>query len=198
MKVFLMMLCLALPLAASAHKDHDHSLSATARAAVKSAETAVVAAAVAAPGAITQGASASTKVDFGAIFQWGLTSHRHNKVVHFPIALGLAGVLFGLLAYKFESMKSSSRWLLFLAALASIAAILSGRAQEDSVEGVLAKQVFEAHEMQGYITCGLLWLNWLMSFFESARKWSWVLLLILAVVILGTSMMGGYLAHAQF
>jgi uncharacterized membrane protein len=191
---FALLTALAAPL--SAHEG-KHAAEA-AKTAVKSAESAVVSAAKDAPGAIKEGAAAAQKLDFIAIMKAASTNHIHNKIVHFPIALGLVGVLFSLLAYKFPSFMSSSRWLLFLAGLASVAAILSGRAQKDSIEGVMARQVMEAHEMQGYFAFGWLWLNWAMSFWTSQRKWSWILLLLLSVVLLFTGTLGGALAHMQF
>jgi uncharacterized membrane protein len=192
------LLMLALPALGLAHEANHRSLTASAAAAVKTAGKEVAAAAAAAPEAVVEGAKATGKIDFWGIMKDSAKSHRHSKIVHFPLALGLAGVLFGLLAYKFQSFQSSSRWLLFLAAIASVLAILAGRAEQDGIEGTVARQVLEGHEMQGYIACGMLWLNWLLSFFPSARKWSWVLLLMLGVVLSFTGMLGGALAHMQF
>lgn len=200
MKKLLLILCL-LPLMSQAHAKAKHSLTETAKVAavgaVRAAATAVVGAAEAAPGVIKSGSEATQKLDLGAIVKSSATTHRHSKVVHFPIALGLVAVLFALLAYKFESFRSSSRWLLFLAALSAIVAILTGRAEEEGIEG-MAHQVLEAHELQGYIVCGFLWFNWLLSFFESARKWAWLPLLMMAAAITFTAMLGGALAHMQF
>ncbi len=200
MKKLLMILCL-LPLAATAHSKVKQSMTETAKAAatgaVKSAATAVISAAEAAPEVMKSGAESAQKIDWAGIFKSSATTHRHSKIVHFPIALGFVAVLFGLMAYKFESFRSQSRWLLFLGAFFAVLAILSGRSEEDSIEAA-AHELLETHELQGYILCGLLWFNWIFSFFESAKKWAWIPLVILGMFLFSTAMLGGALAHMQF
>jgi uncharacterized membrane protein len=192
----LLSLCL-IPVFASAHKEDMHTLTSTAKSlavgAVKAAETAVVAA----PGLVAGEVKVARNLDWWSVIKASASSHNHNKIVHFPVALGLAGVFFGLLAYKFQSLRSHSRWMLFLAGIGAILAVLSGLAAAENVEPA-AQEVLKAHRGQGLITCGLIWLAWILSFVESARKWHWVLLLFLGVVICGTGLMGGALAHMQF
>ena len=60
-----------------------------------------------------------------------MPEHMHNKIVHFPLALGFAGALFLLLSFKWPQYRSGARLLLLLAALAAIAAFFTGRAQEE-------------------------------------------------------------------
>src|SRR5258708_6896858 len=140
MKSLIFASVLLLPLGLSAHEGHTHSLTATAKAAarvaVKAAETAVITGAA----AVSTGAKAATKVDWPSLIKASIPSHMHNRLVHFPIALGLAGCLFLILSRKIENLRPGGRWLLFLAAFSSIVAIFTGRAMQDGLESAAAKQ----------------------------------------------------------
>ena len=96
-----------------------------------------------------------------------------------------------------ERVYFRSRWLLFLAALSTVAAIITGQRQEDDVEGPALKQVFEVHEALGWSVSIGLWVAWLLSFIKSSHRWLWFLLLLLAVAILLEGNLGGVLAHMQ-
>jgi uncharacterized membrane protein len=196
MKFFAILLCL-LPAIAHAHKGHVHGLSVTAQAeagvALKAAETAVISSAA----SISTGAQAATSIDWVKLFKVAIPSHLHNKVVHFPIALGIVGALFLLAGMKFEQFKSPGRWLLFLAALSSIVAVITGHAQEDDVEGAAMKHIMEVHEGIGTGLAIGLWLTWILSFMKSSYAWLWVLLILLVGALAVEGTLGGVLAHMQ-
>jgi uncharacterized membrane protein len=189
---------LLLPGFAQAHEGHDKSISDTASAMAKGAVHAAEAVAVSGATAVGTAARVAPRLDWVGLFKAAASSHLHNKIVHFPVALGLVGCLFLIMSSKFESLRPGARWLLFLAALSSIAAIISGGAQEDSVEGAAMKQVLEVHSGLGWATCVGLWLVWLLSFVESTKKWLWALLVVVGICIAVTGTLGGALAHMQF
>jgi uncharacterized membrane protein len=197
MKHLCLALALALPAFLGAHEHHE-SFTVTAQAdalgAVKAAEGAVKGGAA----AITTGAQVAPKLDWPSLLKAASSSHRHNKIVHFPVALGLAGAIFLILSVKFQSLRPTARWMLFLAALGSIAAIISGRAQTDEIESEAMKRVLEVHAALGYGVCAGLWLAWLMSFVESAKGWLWFFLILLVAAIALTGTLGGALATMQF
>ena len=175
MKILALTLCL-LPSLALAHKGHHEGLTATAKEGAVAAVSAAQAVALDSAASLTNGAKAAQKIDWPALLKQAANSHIHNKVVHFPIALGVVGLLFLLLSMKFESLRSGARWMLFLAALSAVVAIITGRKQVDDVEGDAMKQVLELHKDLGLWVCIGLWLAWLMSFVQSSYKWLWVLL----------------------
>lgn len=197
MKSLLFALLLA-PVLAFAHEGHKHSLTATAEAAAKGAVKAAESIVVEGAAAVTTGAKVAPKLDWPVLLKASMTTHRHNRVVHFPIALGIVGCLLWLMSLKAESLRPGARWVLFFAAVASIVAIFTGRAQQDSIETEAAKQVMELHEALGYSVAAGLWLCWLLTFVESSKKWLWFVMLLLCGLILATGSLGGIIAHMQF
>jgi uncharacterized membrane protein len=197
MKAILIALLLS-PLSGFAHEGHKEALTVTAKAMAKNAV--VAAEGVAKEGATAMGAAAQAvpKVDFKALFKASLSSHRHNKIVHFPIALGLVGMLLLLLSYRNKGLLPGARWVLFLAAVGGVLAIITGGMQEDSIESATMKQVLEIHAGQGWWITISLWLTWLLSFFGWSKKWLWIVMLICAMAIVSAGTLGGALAHMQF
>lgn len=128
-------------------------------------------------------------------FTEAVVDHMHNKLVHFPLALGLVGALL-LLRSKKEKWLGASRLLLFLAALVSIAAVLAGDAAEEHFnEAGKYAGTLEWHESMGITTAVMLWVGLVLTFVRDARKWLWLYGLALAAVITFTGFLGGVLAH---
>ena len=146
--------------------------------------------------AVSAGAQTLVKADVQALARESLPKHRHNQIVHFPIALGVTGVLFLLLGYRNDEQKKFGRMLLGLAFLASVAAYFTGHAQEEPFEEGRLTDVLGLHEKMGLgVAAGLL-LGWILSFIEKARPWYWLYLIGLAILIVGTGAIGGVLAHS--
>jgi uncharacterized membrane protein len=125
-----------------------------------------------------------------------LFSHMHNKLVHFPVALGVVAALMILLNYRWPEFQISVRLLLFLAALGAAAAYITGRNQaEEFVTGPYSG-ILETHRLLGTTTLVLLWLGAVLSFIPWARKIMWVVALLLAFVVMATGFFGGILAAA--
>ena len=119
----------------------------------------------------------------------------HNKVVHFPLALGMAGALFLLLSYRRPHLLPAGRLLLVLAAASAVAAYFTGRAQEEEFEGGALASYLERHELMGKISAGLLALSAALSFVARARPWLWLLALAILAALSFTGLLGGILAH---
>jgi uncharacterized membrane protein len=120
--------------------------------------------------------------------------HLHNKIVHFPIALGMFGALFLLLSYRYPSYKWPARVLLFFAGVGAGAAILTGEAQEAAFDGTSLLRVLAWHETTGKVVLVLLWGAFVLSFFEVTRKFFWLYALVLAGALLLSGGLGGILA----
>ncbi len=146
--------------------------------------------------AVSATAQPMVKADVKALARESLPKHRHNQIVHFPIALGLVGVFFMLLGYRNDEQKKMGRMLLGLAFIASVAAYFTGHAQEEPFEEGRLTDVLSLHEKMGISTAIGLLLAWLLSFVEKVRPWYWLFLLGLALLIIGTSALGGVLAHS--
>jgi len=133
----------------------------------------------------------------GVLWREQLFAHMHNKIVHFPIALGLMGAVLALLGRRWSQYESAARLLIVCAALAALAAYFAGQAQEDPFEGSELEEVLEWHERLGVATTILLWLGVVVSWTPPARRWLWVWALVVLVLIPVTGFLGGILAHAE-
>jgi len=121
----------------------------------------------------------------------------HNKIVHFPIALGLMGAVLTLLSRRWPHYGAAARLLIGVAALFALAAYFAGRAQEEPFEGSELEEVLEWHERLGVATTVLLWLGIVISWAPPARRWLWIWALLILVLIPVTGFFGGILAHAE-
>jgi len=133
----------------------------------------------------------------GVLWREQLFAHMHNKIVHFPIALGLMGAVLALLSRRWSQYESAARLLIVLAALSALGAYFAGRAQEEPFEGSELEEVLEWHERLGVTTTILLWLGVVVSWTPPARRWLWVWALVVLVLIPVTGFFGGILAHAE-
>lgn len=82
----------------------------------------------------------------------------HPMLVHFPIALLFASVLFDVAstALMRNSLREGALWLLGLGLLGGIvAAIAGGQAEEVAEKAGVAESLIETHETLAYITLGI-------------------------------------------
>jgi len=126
---------------------------------------------------------------------WG--AHLHNKIVHFPLALGTTAAVLLLLAYRWPQYRPAARLLLVGAALFACAAYFSGEAQEEALEhGPLAEFV-EQHEKLGTASGILLALGAALSFWPRADRWMWAYALAVLALLSATGFYGGILSHTE-
>jgi uncharacterized membrane protein len=128
----------------------------------------------------------------------------HPMVVHFPIALLMASVLFDLAARRWRhgSFREAGFYTLILGVLGAILAVLTGAIEEEAAEEVgIPESVLEIHETLGYTTLALFGallvvrlaarLGWMRE-----RSALYLTLGLLGVVILSaTGFYGGSLVY---
>jgi len=124
-----------------------------------------------------------------------LRQHMHNKIVHFPIALGSMGALLLLLSYRWPQFGPGARLLLVVAALTAWMAVRSGEAQEDDLEGGELGLWLGRHEDAGKWTAYALTLAAVAALVRQARPIQWLLALIAAALLGYTAFLGGILGH---
>ena len=124
----------------------------------------------------------------------------HPALVHFPIALSLVALLFELLARhpRARTLEGSAGVLMVLAALGSVAAVLSGNAAHDeAVVPPAAAALIALHEQVGELAMWLLlvlaavrvllgWRGWL----KGIVPWAYLLVAAAAAGLVGYN---GYL-----
>lgn len=128
------------------------------------------------------------------VLKASLPTHLHNKLVHFPLALGIFGILFYLMSARWTSYLWPSRVLLATALVTAFASMVTGWGQRDGVQGTSLVETLEWHMHMGQISTALLALSLLLTFFPSARKWSWVILVAGVAALLITGALGGAVA----
>ncbi len=116
----------------------------------------------------------------------------HPMVVHFPIALLLASVLFDGLALRWrrEQFRDTSLSLLVLGVLAAGVAVLSGHFADEAIEhSGISKDAIELHEELGF---AVFWVFLSLLGLRLAMHWGWVKeqpLLVLAAGLAGGLLM---------
>lgn len=97
-------------------------------------------------------------------------SHIHPMLVHFPIALLIAGFFSDILGLfvKKEFFTRAGFYLLILGTLGAIAAVITGHMAGDGIESGSLKQAVEVHEDAGTLT---LWLALITSAFRIVLVW---------------------------
>lgn len=130
-------------------------------------------------------------------WQKAFTENLHNKIVHFPLALGLAAAVFFMIAPRWPAYEPASRLLLIAAALAAVAAFFSGRAQEEQFDDSPFHSVVELHEKFGIATAITLWSGVALTFWARARRFLPLYGILLVLLLVGTGFLGGVLSHSD-
>jgi uncharacterized membrane protein len=124
------------------------------------------------------------------------TGNLHNKVIHFPLALGLAAAVILIIAPRWPSYEPAARLLLIAAALAAVAAFFSGRAQEDQFDDSPFHSVVELHEKFGIASGITLWTGVALTFWMRARRLMPLYGILLLLLLVCTGFLGGVLSHS--
>jgi uncharacterized membrane protein len=124
------------------------------------------------------------------------TGHLHNKIVHFPLALGLAAAVILIVAPRWPAYEPAARVLLIAGAVAAVAAYLTGGAQEEPFEDSPFHSVVELHEKFGIGTAITLWAGVALTFWARARRFLPVYGLLLILLLTATGFLGGVLSHS--
>ena len=112
------------------------------------------------------------------------TSHLHPMIVHFPIALLIAGFVAEIVSLFFRTEKCLSRagfYLLVLGSLAAIAAWSSGHLfTSEPAEGAV-REIFLRHETGGLITMllaigAIAFRTWLIIAKKEGTQLKWIAL----------------------
>jgi uncharacterized membrane protein len=122
--------------------------------------------------------------------------HWHNKLVHFPVALGIFGCLFFLAARRWPNYLWPARVLLGSAALIGVVAMRTGESAEEAFEGTSFHSTLEWHETSAKVMLALLLATLLLSYFPSFKKWSWAVAVAACAAVLFTGALGGALGAA--
>jgi uncharacterized membrane protein len=202
--------CLGMTLPAAAHEGHNKKKPSPSPAPSAAAPASPAAGAEAAPAGATTEAPASARPAAAETpapptdeqmtlknlpLKSALMGHLHNKIVHFPLALGVAAAVMLLAAPRWPNLGGAARALLVAGALFGIAAYFSGEAQHDAFEDGMLEGIMRLHEKAGITTASLLVLGVVVTSLEATRRWRWLYALLLLAVAGFTGFLGGLLSH---
>lgn len=132
-------------------------------------------------------------------------THLHAMIIHFPIALLMAGFLSEILGMvtKKEFFKNAAVFLLLLGALGAIAAYISGNLAGEGIEEGPLKNPLELHELAATVTVWLAVATALFRvvifFLKYKRRWvTWVFIVLFAALagsVATTGYYGGQLVY---
>ncbi|MEW6701144.1 MAG: hypothetical protein AB1298_00350 [Bacteroidota bacterium] len=127
---------------------------------------------------------------FEATFQ-----HLHNKVIHFPIVIGVFAFLFSVMHLKW---KNQDRVILIMVAagfLFSIVAYFTGNSQSEPFIGTGKEWVVNLHRNFGISVLALYFIWLLFLFIAKIKKYAWIIGAILFLIVSITGFLGGVIAH---
>jgi uncharacterized membrane protein len=128
------------------------------------------------------------------IMKEAIWSHFHNKLVHFPFALGISGSVLIFFTRRKPELIVAIRILLIVAALFAVAAYFTGKAQEEPFEQGEMHEFLEFHQWFGIASGICLWAGVLIS--SKAKKNLLMPYAVLQLILLSTTgFLGGILAH---
>ncbi|MDD2799413.1 MAG: DUF2231 domain-containing protein [Bacteroidales bacterium] len=126
-------------------------------------------------------------------------THLHAMVIHFPIALLMAGFLSEVIAvlFKKEFFKNAAFYLLLLGALGATVAFVSGSLAGEGIEDGPLKAPMELHEDAALFTLllsiALAFFRVVIFYFKYDRTWTkWASILVFTLLA-GSVSLTGYL-----
>lgn len=125
----------------------------------------------------------------------GMFSHLHNKIVHFPIAIGVLAFFFSLLHLRRKSYETTVFILVILGLMFSLIAFLTGINQIEPFVGTGKYWVVDLHRNFGIsiLITYFIWLIFLLV--ETIKKYAWIIGTIIFILIVITGFLGGVIAH---
>lgn len=121
--------------------------------------------------------------------------HMHNKVVHFPIALGLFAFFLSLLNFKWNKFDPAILISVLIALLFSLAAFVTGKNQAPPFIGSSKEWIVELHQNIGLALIINFFIWTIFLFVDKLKKYAWLVGLIAFILILTAAFLGGVIAH---
>jgi uncharacterized membrane protein len=133
-----------------------------------------------------------------------MPTNPHPLIVHFPIALLMAAVLFDAVAYfsKRDAFEKAAHWNLILGLVTAGVAVVTGLLAEETVpQFEVMQETAERHETFAFVTLGVfailcLWRIWKRGEFFNRLRTYYLLFALVGLVSLSiTAYYGGELVY---
>jgi len=128
---------------------------------------------------------------------------QHVVLIHFPIALFIAGAAFDFAAHgtKKQTLAAAAYYNFLVAAVASIPTMITGLlAWQWQLEGQRLKGVLLLHLVMGFASSGMIWLVWWLHFRDRraggvvTRRYVLPIEFLAVLVVSFTGHLGGFLS----
>lgn len=121
--------------------------------------------------------------------------HMHNKLVHFPIVIGIVAFLLTLVNIKTKNHERVILALIIAGILFSIGTIVTGLNQAEPFDGTGKQWLVEFHRNTG-IALTASYICWLVfTSVQRLKKFSWIIGLLTTSLITLAGFLGGVIAH---
>ena len=121
--------------------------------------------------------------------------HPHNKLVHFPIVLGLVAFVIALFDRKSGRYDNIILGMVVGGGLFSGIAVLTGLLQSHQFIGTNQEWLVQYHKLSGILLL-VFYVVWAALLrVKELKKYSWLVGCVTAVLILVTGFIGGVIAH---
>jgi uncharacterized membrane protein len=124
-----------------------------------------------------------------------LFEHLHNKLVHFPIALGVFAFFLTLLNFKWKNFDPAILISILIALLFSIGAFITGNNQSGPFIGTAKEWIVKLHQNFGLAVIINLFIWTIFLIIDKLKKYAWIIGLIVFILILSAGFLGGVIAH---
>jgi uncharacterized membrane protein len=127
-----------------------------------------------------------------------LAEHAHNRIVHFPIALSVVGLLFLILSRRGRSgLADAARWLIGLAALGAVAAFVTGLLQARDFRGDAREWVVLVHRGWGIAGTAAVVVWALLAAWGPSRRYALAWGFLAVAIVLIAAYYGGIVAYSD-
>lgn len=121
--------------------------------------------------------------------------HPHNKLVHFPIVLGLAAFVIALFDRTSRRYENIILGMVVVGGLFSVVSVITGLLQSQQFIGTDQEWLVLYHKISGILVLVFYAIWAALLRVKEWKKYSWVVGCVTAVFIIVTGFIGGVIAH---
>lgn len=121
--------------------------------------------------------------------------HIHNKLVHFPIVIGIVAFAFTLVNLKTKNYERVILFLIIAGILFSVATVITGLNQTEPFSGTGKQWVVEFHRNTGIALLASYICWFVFTSVQRLKKFSWIIGLLTISLITLAGFLGGVIAH---
>lgn len=122
-------------------------------------------------------------------------AHMHNKLVHFPLVIGLVAFVFTLVNFKTKNYERAILALIIAGIIFSIGTVITGLSQTEPFNGTGKQWLVEFHRNTG-IALLVSYICWFaFASIQRLKKFSWIIGSLTILLIALAGFLGGVIAH---